>query len=339
MAIKFKTPRQQDEEEIRQSEASTREQSGQAGREDDTQSRQAGQEDDTDIYGAAKDTSVFGEAAEGMEMGQPIPGEVAQAVQDASDAARAGDTYVEELFPEPSTEPDQGDGGGAAEQPDEPQGLFEDLGDIDTRQERERQAFADELEARRAEAMQQAQARAGLGGMGLSGATAELTADIGRQEARAGDIAMADLGRRQQQETFDELRRQASIWGFEEEFGVDPDGDGKFGAGDQAVDEQPEGASALNEEAKKKNQENYDLYHGADTDIGLIAASNALGGIEAWAAANGAEEIARYRDENNVEWRVFRKGDGTIVKGTSQGLVGTTAGAIEGAVTGKGAQA
>lgn len=331
MAIRFRTPKELSLEEMRQSEASARE-----------QSRRAGQEDDTDIYGAAKDTSVFGEAAAGMEMGQPIPGEVAQAVQDASDERKAKDTYVEELFPEPSTEPDesdQGDGGGAAEQPDEPQGLFEDLGDIDTRQERERQAFADELEARRAEAMQQAQARAGLGGMGLSGATAELAADIGRQEARAGDIAMADLGRRQQQETFDELRRQASIWAFEEEFGVDLDGDGEFGAGDQPVDEQPEGASALNEEAKKKNQENYDLYHGAETDIGLIAASNALGGIEAWAAANGAEEIARYRDENNVEWRVFRKGDGTIVKGTSQGLVGTTAGAIEGAVTGKGAQA
>jgi len=217
MAIKFKTPRQQDEEEIRQSEASTQE-----------QSRQAGQEDDTDIYGAAKDTSVFGEAAEGLEPAA-VSGEIKQSAQDVSDAAKAGDTYVEELFPEPSTEPDQGDGGGAAEQPDEPQGLFEDLGDIDTRQERERQAFADELEARRAEAMQQAQARAGLGGMGLSGATAELTADIGRQEARAGDIAMADLGRRQQQETFDELRRQASIWAFEEEFGVDLNDDNQYG--------------------------------------------------------------------------------------------------------------
>ena len=217
MAIKFKTPRQQDEEEIRQAAKPTPE-----------EARQAVQEDDTDIYGAAKDTSVFGEAAEGLEPAA-VSGEIKQSAQDVSDAAKAGDTYVEELFPEPSTEPDQGDGGGAAEQPDEPQGLFEDLGDIDTRQERERQAFADELEARRAEAMQQAQARAGLGGMGLSGATAELTADIGRQEARAGDIAMADLGRRQQQETFDELRRQASIWTFEEEFNVDLDGDGNEG--------------------------------------------------------------------------------------------------------------
>lgn len=123
---------------------------------------------------------------------------------------------------------------GAKEAPapaeEEPQGLFEDVTDIDARQERERQAFADELAARKAEQQQQAEARAGLGGMGLSGATAELTADIGRQAERAGDIAMADLGRRQQQETFDELRRQASIWTFEEEFGVDLDGDGNEGA-------------------------------------------------------------------------------------------------------------
>ena len=123
---------------------------------------------------------------------------------------------------------------GAKEAPapaeEEPQGLFEDVTDIDARQERERQAFADELAARKAEQQQQAEARAGLGGMGLSGATAELTADIGRQAERAGDIAMADLGRRQQQETFDELRRQASIWAFEEEFKVDLDGDGNEGA-------------------------------------------------------------------------------------------------------------
>jgi hypothetical protein len=221
MAIKRKPPKQkEDENELRQAAQRPTE-------------RQAGQEDDTDIYGAAKDTSVFGEAAEGLEPAA-VSGEIKQSAQDVSDAAKAGDTYVEELFPEPSTEPDQGDGAPAKE-PDEPQGLFEDLGDIDTRQERERQAFADELEARRAEAMQQAQARAGLGGMGLSGATAELTADIGRQEARAGDIAMADLARRQQQETFDELRRQASIWTFEEEFGVDLDGDGNYGAPPEEV--------------------------------------------------------------------------------------------------------
>jgi hypothetical protein len=298
MAIKFKTPRQQDEEEIRRAAKPTPE-----------EARQAGQEDDTDIYGAAKDTSVFGEAAEGMEMGQPIPGEVAQAVQDASDAAKAGDTYVQDLFPEPSTEPDQGDGGGAAEQPDEPQGLFEDLGDIDTRQERERQAFADELEARRAEAMQQAQARAGLGGMGLSGATAELTADIGRQEARAGDIAMADLGRRQQQETFDELRRQASIWGFEEEFGIDVDGDGVEGSpsGEGKDDDLFGGrqGTKTEEQARESLAE-------SGIDPTTLEEGSAL---DAMAFNNTLVET--YTDESGQIIKVYRRPDNTYFKQTT----------------------
>lgn len=315
MAIKFKTPRQQDEEEIRQSEASTQEQSRQAGQEDDTQSRQAGREDDTDIYGAAKDTSVFGEAAEGMEMGQPIPGEVAQAMQDASDERKAKDTYVEELFPEPSTEPDEGDGGGAAEQPDEPQGLFEDLGDIDTRQERERQAFADELEARRAEAMQQAQARAGLGGMGLSGATAELAADIGRQEARAGDIAMADLARRQQQETFDELRRQASIWTFEEEFGVDLDEDGNYGTPPEKEPETFEDSVAdaerKNKEARQGRKETQDaMSEKIGQDVGAVEDTD--NPLDIISPMN--EDMGTYESDTGATWRVYRRPDGSFFK-------------------------
>ena len=227
---------------------------------------------------------------------------------------------------------------GAKEAPapaeEEPQGLFEDVTDIDARQERERQAFADELAARKAEQQQQAEARAGLGGMGLSGATAELTADIGRQAERAGDIAMADLGRRQQQETFDELRRQASIWTFEEEFGVDLDGDGKFGSGEQkdedaAGQEEIADIAGRQEKQKQSNQEKYDAYHNSvPTDPVAVAASNALGGIEAWKLANGAKEIDRYRDENGVEYIVYELGDGTVVKGTSQGLVGTAADAL-----------
>lgn len=113
--------------------------------------------------------------------------------------------------------------------PQDEQGLFDDLEDINERQKQEREAFADELESRKAEAEMAAQARAGLGGMGLSGATTALVGDVGRQEERAGDIAMADLARRQQQETFDDLRRQASIWAFEEEFGQDLDKDGIAG--------------------------------------------------------------------------------------------------------------
>ena len=281
---------------------------------------------ETDIYGAAKDTSVFGEAADQMKVG--TPGEIRQQAQDVG----VEDTYVQDVFT--GTQREEGDGGAPAPAEEEPQGLFEDVTDIDARQERERQAFADELAARKAEQQQQAEARAGLGGMGLSGATAELTADIGRQAERAGDIAMADLGRRQQQETFDELRRQASIWTFEEEFGVDLDGDGKFGSGEQkdedaAGQEEIADIAGRQEKQKQSNQEKYDAYHNSvPTDPVAVAASNALGGIEAWKLANGAKEIDRYRDENGVEYIVYELGDGTVVKGTSQGLVGTAADAL-----------
>lgn len=289
-------------------------------------------EDDQEenVFGQKADSSIFGEAAKDLV----APPSVAAATRQQRDEAERAQA---ETVPAPQDQPEEAPPEEASvQEPDEPQGLFEDLGDIDTRQERERQAFADELESRRAEAMQQAQARAGLGGMGLSGATAALTSDIGRQEARAGDIAMADLARRQQQETFDELRRQASIWAFEEEFGVDLDGDGSEGNPEAAADAQDEEGPKLTasgeeiadvagdeEKRKQSNQEKYDAYHNqVETDAGLMTASVAVGGIEAWAAANGAEEVARYRDENGVEWRVFRKGDGSYVKGTAMSTPG-----------------
>jgi hypothetical protein len=227
MSIRYKAPKQREEDEIKQAYRVTPEDARQA---TDIYGLMQGPE--PDIYGAAKDTSVFGEAAADMDIKTPVSGEIRQAAQDVSaDTRDANKDYLSDVYGDDTG--DQGDEGGddaPAPAEEEPQGLFEDVTDIDARQERERAAFADELAARKAEQQQQAEARAGLGGMGLSGATAELTADIGRQAERAGDIAMADLGRRQQQETFDELRRQASIWTFEEEFGVDLDGDGNYGA-------------------------------------------------------------------------------------------------------------
>jgi hypothetical protein len=254
MAIKYKKQIKQkkNQDELREA---TPQSTGQR----EAAAQSTGQREADSIFGSsANGQSVFDAA---VDAGRDIrvPEAIKQDAQDRYDAAKAQDTYLQDVFP--GTEQDQGDqgdqgGDDAADQPDEPQGLFEDLGDIDNRQERERQAFADELEARRAEAMQQAEARAGLGGMGLSGATAELTADIGRQEARAGDIAMADLARRQQKETFDDLRRQASIWVFEEEFGVDLDGDGNYGAPPEEVppSEAAEGDAAVPSQAVPTNR-------------------------------------------------------------------------------------
>ena len=82
---------------------------------------------------------------------------------------------------------------GAKEAPapaeEEPQGLFEDVTDIDARQERERQAFADELAARKAEQQQQA-IQQSLGQERVAVGARELA----RVGAEAFDVATLPLG-------------------------------------------------------------------------------------------------------------------------------------------------
>lgn len=152
--------------------------------------------------------------------------------------------------------------------PQDEQGMFDDLEDINERQKQEREAFADELESRRAEAEMAAQARAGLGGMGLSGATTALVGDVGRQEARAGDIAMADLARQQSQERFQEVQREQAIWDVEQSQDKDLDGDGtvagepvggSIGDGNSGNDPLPGGAITPDQQAVIEGLSSSDL--------------------------------------------------------------------------------
>lgn len=106
---------------------------------------------------------------------------------------------------------------------------WDDLFDVQERQREERQALEEELASRRAEALQQADARAGLAGMGLSGASAALRGDVARVQDREADLAMANLGRQQSDEAWQQLQRSIALWDFEEEDGVDYDGDGFIG--------------------------------------------------------------------------------------------------------------
>ncbi len=107
--------------------------------------------------------------------------------------------------------------------------------DVDA--EGERAAFQQELEANRAKAMQQAEARAGVAGMGLSGATGQLVSDIGRQQQRAGQLAMGEFERQQSAAQFQDIQRQASIWDLEQAENQDIDGDGF--RGNPELDEKP----------------------------------------------------------------------------------------------------
>ena len=96
-------------------------------------------------------------------------------------------------------------------------------------QQAEREALQAELAARRAQAIQQGEARAGAAGMGLSGATGAQIADIGRVQGREADLALAQLGRRQRDEGWQQMQRSIALWDFEESDKKDYDGDGHIG--------------------------------------------------------------------------------------------------------------
>lgn len=104
--------------------------------------------------------------------------------------------------------------------------------DVDNR---ELQAFKDELAARRAEQIQRAQAASGLAGMGLSGASATLVGDEARKAERAGDIALAQFIDDQERRKFQDIQRQVSIWDLEVMDGVDYTDDGFYGSPKEGI--------------------------------------------------------------------------------------------------------
>jgi hypothetical protein len=119
--------------------------------------------------------------------------------------------------------------------------------------QQEQDAARADLAAGKAKALMMANARAQLGGMGLSGATAALEGDIGRTQDRGATLTMAELQRRQRDEgradkglaidekranaadlrsdadaKFLEIQRRIAINQLEEDTGEDQDGDDKI---------------------------------------------------------------------------------------------------------------
>lgn len=129
-------------------------------------------------------------------------------------------------------------------------------------QERERAAALKEMDAQKAKSLQQADARAGLMGLGLAGATAPLLSDVASKADRDRTLALAELDkgnrseleqmvdteRRRKREDEDQkdritnrerqakddkflaVQREAQIHEYEEKNGVDYNGDGFIGA-------------------------------------------------------------------------------------------------------------
>lgn len=132
--------------------------------------------------------------------------------------------------------------------------------------ERERKAAEDELKAAKAKALQAANARASLGGLGLSGATAALNSDIGRMQDRTAIEAMSDLGRKQRDEDFQAIQRQAAIDDLEDAQDEDVDGDGDVNGrrvdgkiGDGNPDNDPPDTGSRKDKETERNAEILDM--------------------------------------------------------------------------------
>lgn len=110
-----------------------------------------------------------------------------------------------------------------------------DVESLTQQQAREREAAQAEFKATRQKALGDVAARAGLGGFGLSGASAALASDVGRQQQRAETLGLAQLRQQQLAEQRKTLQFDATLDELEAEQGRDIDGDGQV-AGRPVVD-------------------------------------------------------------------------------------------------------
>lgn len=119
-----------------------------------------------------------------------------------------------------------------------------DLARLRADQQKERAAVKAEQEASRARTQQGIDARAGLSGMGLSGATSALKGDAERVAIRSDTLANSELARRQRDEQFLAAQRDILLRDLEIADNFDHDGDGRVGGRD--------GTSA--EDARRENE-------------------------------------------------------------------------------------
>jgi hypothetical protein len=125
-----------------------------------------------------------------------------------------------------------------------------------------RKAALDELEAGKAQALQDASARAGAGGFGLSGATAALQADIGRTQDRNKVLTMAEFDQRAKDQQFTDIQRRAALDDLESAADIDYNDDGlimgeKVGGkiGDGNIENNPKEKPIDEEDAKRALEE------------------------------------------------------------------------------------
>lgn len=113
---------------------------------------------------------------------------------------------------------------------------------------RARQAAAQEIDAQNARAAMDQRSRAGLGGLGLSGAASASEGDLARTQARSKVLTMQQFDQAAEDARFTEIQRRAALDDLEDAADIDYDGDGivagepvggTIGDGDPENDEKP----------------------------------------------------------------------------------------------------
>lgn len=96
-------------------------------------------------------------------------------------------------------------------------------------QTKAREAEVQQLGIDKATALQNAAAASGLGGMGLSGASAALQSNIRSSQDRNAALTLSQFDNNQQTQDFNNLQRQAAIWDMEQALNTKLDGDNSIG--------------------------------------------------------------------------------------------------------------
>ena len=94
---------------------------------------------------------------------------------------------------------------------------------------RARQAAAQEIDAQNARAAMDQRSRAGLGGLGLSGAASASEGDLARTQARSKVLTMQQFDQAAADQNFTEIQRQAALDDLEDAAGIDYNNDGLIG--------------------------------------------------------------------------------------------------------------
>jgi hypothetical protein len=91
---------------------------------------------------------------------------------------------------------------------------------------RERQAASQEIDAQNARASMDQRSRAGLGGLGLSGAASAAQGDLARQQARSKTLTLQEFDQNAKDQQFTDVQRRAALDDLEDAADIDYDGDG-----------------------------------------------------------------------------------------------------------------